>query len=93
MKLQVEYQCDQHPDLSECPDALIHYSESFDEYGLIIHDSPAISHIHFCPWCGTKLPDSKRDRWYEELERLGFDNPNDDPNIPARYLSGEWYGA
>ena len=29
--------------------------------------------INFCPWCGTQLPESLRDRWFEELELLGKD--------------------
>ena len=93
MKEQVAHQCDQHPDPFECPDALVHYSKVFDEYGLIIHGSPAVSHIHFCPWCGTKLPDSKRDRWFDELRAIGFEYPDDAPDVPPRYRTGEWYGA
>jgi hypothetical protein len=93
MRSQLDEECEQHPERFECPDALVNYDEVFGEYGLIIHGSPAVSHIGFCPWCGTRFPESKRDRWYAELEALGFEDPNDDPNIPERYLTGEWYGA
>lgn len=91
MQLQVAYKCTQHLDPFECPDSLIHYSEVFDEYGIIIHDGgAAFMAISFCPWCGTKLPDSKRDRWFDELEALGFDEPSEQ-DIPPQYQSGEWY--
>jgi hypothetical protein len=61
MKERVEYVCEEHSSPFECADNLIYYSQKFDEYGLIIHDggSSFIS-INFCPFCGTKLPESKR---------------------------------
>ena len=81
--------CEKHPNPFDCPDALIFYSEKFEEYGLIVHDGGAsYVKISFCPWCGGRLPDSKRDLWLDELERLGFDDPfNED--IPKRYQTGE----
>lgn len=83
--------CEQHSDPFECPDRLIFYSAKFDEYGIIIHDAgSAYSKIEFCPWCGAKLPDSKRDRWFAELEQLGLQHPADE-DIPAPYLTDAWY--
>ncbi len=46
--------------------------------------------IAFCPWCGATLPNSKRDRWFAELEALGITDPYCQ-KIPARFLSDEWY--
>ncbi len=91
MTSNVEFKCDTHSDEFSCPDALISYSEKFDEYGLIIHDggSSGIG-IYFCPWCGTKLPESQRSRWFEELEALGFDDPYGQ-EIPEDYQSAAWY--
>jgi hypothetical protein len=82
--------CDEHPDPWDCPDALVTYSPVFDEYGLIVHDggSSAIS-IAFCPWCGVALPESKRDRWFDEVEELGHDGDSDD--LPAKYRSDAWW--
>jgi hypothetical protein len=45
--------------------------------------------IRFCPWCGVRLPESKRDRWHAEIESLGL-NPDDDA-LPDRYATGQWY--
>ena len=82
---------EQHSDPFDCPDCLVHYAAKFDEYGLIIHDGGSSSvSIGFCPWCGARLPDSKRDRWFDELEALGFDDPTDQ-EIPERYRSDAWF--
>lgn len=93
MKDAVEFKCNIHADPYECPDNLVMYVEKFDEYGLIVHDGgTAKMAINFCPWCGTRLPESKRDRWFDELERLGYDNPSEQ-DIPENYRSGAWYRA
>jgi hypothetical protein len=56
MARAVNYRCDVHQDVFECPDNLIYYSLKLDAYGLIIHDGgTSFSKIDFCPWCGTKL--------------------------------------
>jgi hypothetical protein len=89
MRSDLSNKCDVHDRLA-CPDALIHYSLKFNEYGIIVHDGGASSvQIHFCPWCGTQLPASKRERWFEELEKLGIDPWSDD--VPERFQSDAWY--
>jgi hypothetical protein len=63
MRREVERRCEEHPDRFDCPDALIAYSPRFHEYGIIIHDGgSSVSRIEFCPWCGSRLPESLRDR-------------------------------
>lgn len=91
MKRQFNMVCPLHEERWECSDKLVCYSPKFDEYGLVVHDGGSSSvRIEYCPWCGTKLPESKRDRWFDELERMGFNDPTDG-NIPERYRSDEWY--
>jgi hypothetical protein len=93
MQSQADYKCSEHADQFACPDSLIHYSEKFDEYGIIIRDGGnSVSFISFCPWCGAKLPESKRDRWFDELEALGYKDPTEQ-EIPAKYKCGEWFRA
>ena len=61
MTRQVNHRCDTHPDPFDCPDSLVHYSARLDEYGLIVHDGGSSSvRVEYCPWCGAKLPGSKR---------------------------------
>lgn len=91
MQQQIEYQCQQHSDPFECPDMLVHYSPKFDEYGIMIHDGGSSTIvIEFCPWCGNKLPKSKREKWFEELEAMGFDDPFQE-DVPEQYKSNVWY--
>jgi hypothetical protein len=91
MNRNLLFDCDIHKDIFECPDILVKYSSQFDEYGLIIHDGGSSTlEIYFCPWCGKKLPESKRDRWFDKLEELGINDPSEE-NIPKEFLSDEWY--
>lgn len=90
MRRQVEFVCELHPDRFDCSDCLVHYSPRLREYGLIVHDGGSSScRIHFCPWCGAQLPESLRDRWFEEVEQLGLDPWTDE--IPEPYCSSAWW--
>ena len=91
MKRQLTNACEEHAaDPYSCPDALVSYSAVFDEYGIIVHDGgPSSVLIQFCPWCGSKLPDSQRDLWFDEIEKLGFKGLYD-PGIPEPYKTAAW---
>lgn len=87
----VNLTCPDHPERLECPDALVHYSPRFDEYGLIVHDGgQSFVTIAFCPWCGAQLPESKRDLWFDELKRRGFQDPLTS-DVPAEFRSDQWW--
>lgn len=71
---------------------LVYYNQVFDEYGLnVIEDNASYILTEYCPWCGERLPLSKRDLWFDELEKLGFENPLFESNIPEKYKSDAWY--
>ncbi|WP_425549586.1 DUF6980 family protein [Acidovorax lacteus] len=90
MRSHISLSCDQH-EAAECPDSLVVFNPKFREYGLPVLDGgTSIIHIDHCPWCGTKLPESLRDRWFEELDRLGFDDPTAQ-DIPVAFRSEAWY--
>jgi hypothetical protein len=90
MREELEKRCDEHSDRFACPDALVTYEPKFDEYGIIVHDGGHSSvQIAFCPWCGVRLPDSKRDRWFDELEARGIDPSN--PEVPSEFRTEEWW--
>jgi hypothetical protein len=92
MRRQFERVCDQHPDRFDCPDCFVHYSPKFREYGLIVHDGGSSScRMRFCPWCGTKLPESLRDEWFAEMERRGIDPWEGE--VPAEFQSSAWWAA
>lgn len=72
-------------------DTVIKYVAAFDEYGIPIHDGGSgYSVINCCPWCGTRLPPSKRDEWFRALEELGYESPLTD-DIPEKFRSADWY--
>ncbi|MEY2922154.1 MAG: hypothetical protein RL108_776 [Bacteroidota bacterium] len=71
-------------------DTPIIYVEKFNEYGLKIYDNGSSSIlIEFCPWCGEKLPNSKREEWFDQIEKLEI-NPWKD-EVPKKYKTDEWY--
>jgi hypothetical protein len=90
MGRQVASACDVHADRFDCPDAVVEYLPKFDEYGIIVHDGGAsMIGIKFCPWCGKKLPASKRDEWFAELARRGVDP--DSTQMPSDLQTDEWW--
>ena len=89
MTCQVDWRCDTHADRYDCADALISFIAKFREYGLIIHDGSTSSIvISYCPWCGARLPESQRDRWFEEMEHRGIDPWTGD--VPAEFEDDRW---
>lgn len=69
----------------------IQYGEVFDEYGIpCAEDGVSVILIDHCPWCGKKLPESKREEWFDKLEKLGFYDPLFDDDIPEEFKSAQW---
>ena len=57
-------------------DRVIYYWARFDEYLVPVHDGGSSGiQMRFCPWCGARLPVSKRDvvlaREEDEARRRG----------------------
>lgn len=72
-------------------DDILYYSLKFDEYGIVIHDGgESYITIEYCPWCGQRLPNSKRDLWFDELEKIGIENPIEE-EIPEEFSSDKWW--
>ena len=69
---------------------IVRFSPVFREYGPLICDDGSSS-FRFCPWCGTRLPESLRDRWFAEVERLGIDPWEGE--VPEEYQSSAWWTA
>jgi hypothetical protein len=56
MTRQMHHACTSHPDLADCPDSLIAYSEDTHQFGLRVHDGGrSVIDISHCPWCGANL--------------------------------------
>ncbi|WP_314220191.1 DUF6980 family protein [Streptomyces zaehneri] len=89
MTRQAGLRCRVHPDVFACPDALVRFEPKFGEYGLIVHDGGTASlEIAFCPWCGARLPESQRNRWFDALEARGIDPGEDE--VPPEFEDDRW---
>ncbi|MEE2877892.1 MAG: hypothetical protein VX593_02705 [Pseudomonadota bacterium] len=71
LRQALAFDCDQHSDPFECGDNALVYHPLFREYGLIVKDG-GMSYVLIdnCPFCGKRLPDRRRDWWFDEVERL-----------------------
>ena len=69
-------------------DQRLYWSPVFNEYGLICQPSPEVMKILFCPFCGAKLPMSRRDEWFVRLEKSGWKTWGDP--IPLELLRHDW---
>jgi len=60
MLRQLNWNCEDHPSLADCPDALVGRFGKRGNYGLFIRDGGS-SHVEiaYCPWCGTRLLEEK----------------------------------
>lgn len=71
-------------------DVAIRFVEKFREYGIAYMDGgTSYLLIGFCPWCGSQLPKSLREKWFDAIDGLGLE-PGD-KNIPEKYLTSDWY--
>ena len=77
---------------SQGPNATMLWISSSNEYRINIpwggHRSVPIT---YCPWCGTRLPESLEQLWYETLYALGFQDPGNDDDIPPAFVTDEWW--
>jgi hypothetical protein len=69
-------------------DQRIYWSPVYDEYGLICQPSAEILKIHYCPFCGGRLPDSRRDAWFKRLAITGWKTWGDP--VPDDLLKHDW---
>jgi hypothetical protein len=88
MKRNVFCECNEN-----AGDKTIFYSKRFDEYMIpVSEDGLSGICIAYCPWCGQKLPESKRERWFEELDEIGIEfSLFDTEQVPPSYLSDDWW--
>lgn len=61
----------------------VQYDSRFDEYWVLA--GSARQCLVYCPWCGEKLPPSKREEWFDAVEALGLDPWQDE--MPEEFRS------
>ncbi len=88
----IKYCCDEMAKNLDAAEVDIRYDDKFREYGIgILNGGTAKQSIHFCPWCGTSLPISLRENWFDLIfDEYNLDGP-DDPGLPEEMKSGEWW--
>ena len=66
------------------------YLDKFREFGIQYRDGgTSYQHIKFCPFCGTRLPSSLRDKWFDEIEKAGIDPWGEE--VPELYETSKWW--
>lgn len=69
----------------------IRYIKKYREFGILILDGgTSMMIIKYCPYCGEKLPEQLRDKWFGELEKLGILDPFNN-KVPAEFHSDRWW--
>ena len=77
------------PAAAAAPGRHVVYDTVFDEYCLVREGGLDAAPISHCPWCGSVLPDSKRDLWFAELALRGL--TADDPGLDEAFRSDAWW--
>jgi hypothetical protein len=67
----------------------VSYFPKFDEYSITVLFTRSSLLISFCPWCGTRLPRSRRYDWFDRLEVLGLEPESAD--LPEPLKSDRWW--
>lgn len=87
---QTNFCCPEMKRAVEDADVPIVYNPKFREFGIRVLDGGSSTILlSFCPWSGTKLPESLRDAWFEEVGRRGIDPHGDD--VPEEFRDERWY--
>ena len=90
MKYYLELNLDETKNIKSLEQIVI-YERKFDEYGIVIHDGgESYIEIKYCPWCGKELPKSKRALWFDKLEEMGIESP-DEEQIPKEFETDAWW--
>ena len=73
-------------------DEMIIWTAKFREIGLRVPDGgDSVVVIQFCPWCGSRFPETLRNEWFNELERRNIDPCGS--GVPPEFLDERWYAG
>jgi len=71
------------------PNNGVEYDLRFDDYSITVEAEAKIrQQLFFCLWCGAELPPSRRDDWFDRLEKLGVDPWDED--VPEEFRTDAW---
>lgn len=68
----------------------IMYIPKFREYGIAVLDGgTSMQEIRYCPWCGTRLAMSLREKWFDLLDETRLEPES--PQVPAEMMTDTWW--
>jgi hypothetical protein len=70
-------------------EAAVVYIARYREYGTLLNNGSAYMVLEFCPWCGTRFPETLRSQWMSAVLQYGC-RP-DSEHIPGKFLTDEWW--
>lgn len=77
---------------SQGSNPVILWIASWNEYRIdISHRGYRSTPIRYCPWCGHRLPDSKKALWLKTLYELGYSDPTGADHIPEEFGTDKWW--
>ena len=73
------------------PNPVLEWIAMWNEYRIpISRTGYQVTRILHCPWCGSKLPASVKEEWYQTLYALGYSDPGND-HLPEEFNSDKWW--
>jgi len=91
----ISHCCKQMTTYIDDPRVPIKYSKKIRSYSIPRKGKTVVQVIHYCPWCGKKLPKQLRDEYFEILEREYGIEPDLDsylqPGFPEEFKDDTWW--
>jgi len=99
IKLKKEHCCDimvYYVTTSQEEHELIRYHAETRKYRFLLHgyDYGLEQKMNYCPWCGTKLPESLGEEWCKVIkEKFGLEEvfAEEWAELPEEYKTDEWW--
>lgn len=84
--------CCDHMQMMIDEEKSIVFIPEFREYGVPIRDGGnSFLVMEYCPWCGSKLPASLREEYFDLLEKSGISYPCPKDLLPVAMRSEKWW--
>ncbi len=84
--------CCDHMQMMIDEEKSIVFIPEFREYGVPIRDGGnSFLVMEYCPWCGSKLPGSLREEYFDLLEKSGISYPCPKDLLPEAMHSEKWW--
>lgn len=71
---------------------ILEYNPRMREYYALCRNDDGFT-LYYCPFCGTKLPESVRDLWFDNMRKVFGNKASDlrEKDIPLEFRTDEWW--